>query len=155
MWDASTLNMESMGSVSCRVGGSGMSSSLMRYAELQVDSVGIILGWNPCSHTEDRITLVGCARRKTIENCKFCFQNPCHTTMQLVGVSHSTIRNSGRKSGLNRDWSGTCGLYQSNGWISDVVCMFHQTQVLMDIWTWPGIGWWYQPFNIHACQPPV
>ena len=81
MWDASTLNMESMGSVSCRVGGSGVSSSLMRYADPQADSVG----------------------KKTIENCKFCFQNLHHMMTQSVGVSHSTIRNGGRKSGLNRD----------------------------------------------------
>ena len=64
MQDASTLNMESTGSVSCGAGGSGMSSSLMKYAELQADSVGVILGQNPCSHVEDRITLVGCMRRQ-------------------------------------------------------------------------------------------
>ena len=44
--------------------GGGMSSSLIRYAELQADDVGVILGPTPCSHAEVGITLAGCMRRR-------------------------------------------------------------------------------------------
>ena len=58
--------------MSCGAGGGGMSSSLIRYAELQVDNVGVILGPTPCSHTEVGITLAGCVRRQLrIKNSPF------------------------------------------------------------------------------------